>query len=132
MRKILGLCLSAVTVVASMAPAHAGWRKLDMDAAGNTYYFDAQRVVRMNGDVQYWYKVVQPYADHNGVKSYSSKMQGNCYSRGVRPLEGKFYDARGKSIGHEVYDGVNFAEGSTRYAMSGTYDETFLVASCSL
>lgn len=124
MRKILGICLSAVTVVASMVPAHAGWRKVDTSSSGDTYYFDAQRVVKIGNGVQYWYKVVKSYPDYQGIKSYTLKMEGDCMYRKARALEGRFHDAQGKSLGTQAFDEY------PRYVMSGTYDEYFLQQAC--
>lgn len=125
MRKILGICLSAVTVVATMAPAQAGWRKVATDYTGDTYHFDPQRVGRAGDVVQYWARIVKvrPY---QGVKSLNLKMEGDCYSGQLRELEETHFDARGRNIGGHVYNQY------PRYAISGTYGAQLLELACSL
>lgn len=114
-------------MIASMAaPAAAGWKKVETDSLGDTFYFDSQRVTRIGDGVQYWYRVVLAYPNYQGMKSFNVKVQGDCYFRKIRALEERYFDGRGKSLGQLVMNE------SPRYVTSGTYGEILLMSACNL
>lgn len=118
------LVLSVLLILSCGGSAIAGWRKIQTGSDGNTYYFDYQRVARIGNGVQYWYKVVQPYPDYAGIKSFAYKIEGNCLYNKVRSLEGRVYDRQGKLLATQSMDG------RVRYPSFGSYEEYFLNQAC--
>lgn len=131
MRKILGLCLSAVAVVATMAPANAGWQKIAQDeTTGDVFHLDTNVTVPGYGTVHYWYKETLRYPDQYGTKSLRYKIEGKCFSNTTRMLEIVAYDSRGRKIEHHVSDGWNSRVDG--YARSGSFGDYVLQLACSV
>lgn len=122
MKRVLAL---SVLLLGIASPAIAGWKKVETNVAGDTYYFDSQRVVKLGDRVQFSYKVVKAYPDQ-GVKSLVIRVEGNCSYNQVKNLEAKVYNQRGKLLATQPMDGL------VRYVLQGSYEGFFLSQSCTL
>lgn len=132
MRKILGVCLSAATLLATMAPAHAGWRNTRIDdGRGSAYHINTNITPAGYGIVHYWYKTTLAYPDEFGAKVYRFKMEGNCFANSNRTLESIIYGSRGEKLGHYVFDGQTRDREPTVFALNGSVADNILEMACS-
>jgi hypothetical protein len=104
--------------------------KVGTAANGESYYFEDTKVTRINDSIRYQYRTVLPREDYSGVKSVRFLMEGDCFLNQTRSLEAIAYNARGKKVGHQVYQGTN--EQPRRIALSGSQEGYLLQQACAV
>ena len=122
------LCASSAIIFA--LPVSAKWVKVGTTGNGETYYFENTKITRINDSIRYQYKTVLPREDYSGVKSVRFQMEGDCLLKQTRSLEAIAYNARGKKVGHQVYQGTN--EQPKRIVLSGSQEEYLLQQVCAI
>lgn len=122
------LCASSAIIFA--LPASAKWVKVGTAATGETYYFEDAKITRINESIRYQYRTVLPREDYSGVKSVRFQMEGDCLLKLTRSLEATAYNARGRKVGHQAYEGVN--QQPKRIVLSGSQEEYLLQQVCAI
>ena len=71
--------------------AYAGWKWVDKNVDGDTYYVDFDRIRTNGGYVYFWELQDLLKPDEDGDLSYKGYMQGDCEMFRVKTLSGIFY-----------------------------------------